>query len=353
MVRPPRPGFEYRAYADAASGSGRDSYAAAIGHLDGDEVVLDALYEARPPFNPQNITSDVAGLLREYGLSACVGDRYAAGYNVEAFARCGVGYTYSERGTSGNYLEALPLFTSGRVRLLDNRRMVDQFVGLERRTVRGGQDKVDHGPGDRHDDLSAACAGVLALVAMDKRPALIKQSDLLVEGLPLPPPTARIIGIAAVFVTDKRGMGAVVYAAVHRPGVSPGLFILDYDDTPPRADVFASIGDRIRALAQECRTDQGFIWLPAGLRLQAEEQGLLSEMIPADFRPEDELFGVGAHLSSGAVKVCALAHERAKSSPLGWALDLRSGEPVEDALRLALVTLISLSLGTTGGRRAA
>lgn len=63
--------------------------------------------------------------------------------------------------------------------------------------------------------------------------------------------------------------------------------------------------------------------------------------------------GLGRTYPSGAVKVCALAHERAKSSPLGWALDLRSGEPVEDALRLALVTLISLSLGTTGGRRAA
>jgi hypothetical protein len=74
VVRPPRPGFEYRAYADAASGTGRDSYAAAIAHLDGDEVVLDALYEARPPFNPLNTTADVAGLLKEYGLSACMGD---------------------------------------------------------------------------------------------------------------------------------------------------------------------------------------------------------------------------------------------------------------------------------------
>jgi hypothetical protein len=54
----------------------------------------------------------------------------------------------------------MPLFTSGRVRLLDNKRLTSQFAGLERRTSSIGKDKVDHGPGGS-DDVANAAAGAL------------------------------------------------------------------------------------------------------------------------------------------------------------------------------------------------
>jgi hypothetical protein len=165
VSRPPRTGITYSAYIDAASGTGKDSYAAAITHLEGNEVVLDALYEARPPFGADSATADVCALLRQFRLTGCVGDKYAAGFNVEAYARHGVVYRYCERDTSQNYLESLPLFTSGRIRLLDNQRLIGQFVGLERRVSSTGRDRVNHGAGDRHDDLSAACAGALVAAA--------------------------------------------------------------------------------------------------------------------------------------------------------------------------------------------
>jgi hypothetical protein len=173
VSRPPREGIAYNAYIDAASGTGKDSYAAAITHLAGDEVILDALYEARPPFGADSATADVCALLRQFRLTYCVGDKYAAGFNVEAFARHGVKYSYCERDTSANYMEVLPLFTSSRIRLLDNQRLVGQFAGLERRVSSLGRDRVSHGVGNRHDDLSAAVAGAIAMASGDSEPAFL------------------------------------------------------------------------------------------------------------------------------------------------------------------------------------
>jgi hypothetical protein len=42
----------------------------------------------------------------------------------------------------------LPKFTSGRVRILDNPRLVTQFAALERRTSPIGKDRVDLVPAD-------------------------------------------------------------------------------------------------------------------------------------------------------------------------------------------------------------
>jgi hypothetical protein len=347
-VRAPLSGVVYRAFVDPSGGS-NDAMTCGIGHLHGDTVVLDCILERRAPFSPDSVVSEFAETLRQYGIARVTGDRYAGEWPIERFAVAGIAYEPAAPYRTDLYLGFLPLLNSGRVDLLDSPRMVSQFCALERRTGRSGKDSVDH-PRDAHDDIANAVAGVLVALDSDRRPPLARQSDLLVNGAPVPVPTARVIGIAAVFCTDKLGRGAVIYGAVHRPNMTPPLFVLDYDDDPPRSGVFARIGDRIRALAQDCNAATGFVWLPERLRMQAEEQGLPSEKIPPDFRAEDEVFGVGQHLSSGSVKICGPAHERSKSSPLGGALELRSGDPVDDALRLALVTLVSLSLGSTGGR---
>jgi hypothetical protein len=103
-------------------------------------------------------------VLKSYGLSETVGDRYAAQWVVDAFAKCGITYRHSERDRSSIYLDALPLFTAGKVRLLDHKRLVSQFSSLERRTSSIGKDRVDHGPGG-HDDLCNAAAGAMVLAA--------------------------------------------------------------------------------------------------------------------------------------------------------------------------------------------
>jgi hypothetical protein len=164
-VRPPQSGVKFSAFADPSGGAG-DSFTCGIGHLEGNIAVLDCLYERRPPFNPTEVVAEIAGLLRSYGTTECTGDRYAAGWVVEAFKLAGITYRHSERDRSAIYVDALALFASGRVALLDHPRMANQFAALERRTG-AGRDRVDHPPG-QHDDLSNAAAGTIINVTAAK-----------------------------------------------------------------------------------------------------------------------------------------------------------------------------------------
>jgi hypothetical protein len=49
---------------------------------------------------------------------------------------------------------------------LDHPRLINQLIGLERRTARGGRDSIDHPPG-AHDDL-ANCVACLAATLTNK-----------------------------------------------------------------------------------------------------------------------------------------------------------------------------------------
>lgn len=62
----------------------------------------------------------------------------------------------------------LALLNSGQVELLDDRRLVAQIRGLERRTAWGGRDSIDHGPGG-HDDLANATLGAVLLATATRR----------------------------------------------------------------------------------------------------------------------------------------------------------------------------------------
>jgi hypothetical protein len=171
-VRPPHRVHEYRAFVDPSGGRG-DSFTLAIAHDNQGLSVLDCLHEVAPPFSPMDAVAQIATTLREYGLTEVTGDRYAAEFNVDAFSINGISYRNSGRDRSMIYQDVLPLFTSGRVRLLDNRKLVSQFASLERRTSSMGRDRIDHGPGG-HDDLCNSAAGaMMAASAADKRPRLL------------------------------------------------------------------------------------------------------------------------------------------------------------------------------------
>jgi hypothetical protein len=86
---------------------------------DSNTVVLDALIEIRAPFDPDVAVERIADLIKSYGITSCTGDRYSAMFVVSAFSRHGVVYRHSERDRSKIYQDVLPLFTSGRARLLD------------------------------------------------------------------------------------------------------------------------------------------------------------------------------------------------------------------------------------------
>jgi hypothetical protein len=173
-VRPPRRDHDYIGFADPSGGQ-KDSFTCAVAHLEDDTAVLDALLEIPAPFDPSTATAAVAQLLASYGLTEATGDRYGAQWVVSEFDRCGIYYKHSERDRSAIYLDTLPLFTSGRVRLLDIPRLVSQFAGLERKTSAVGKDKVDHGPAGM-DDLCNAAAGALVNVVNDSQNRLTSMS---------------------------------------------------------------------------------------------------------------------------------------------------------------------------------
>ena len=63
------------------------------------------------------------------------------------------------------YLSLLPLVNSGRIELLDDKRLVAQLGALERRTGPSGRDSVSHPrSASAHDDVVNAVAGAAALV---------------------------------------------------------------------------------------------------------------------------------------------------------------------------------------------
>jgi len=131
---------------------------------------VDAIRERRAPFDPESVCFEFAACLRSYGIATMQSDKYAGVWVTEAFARHGVRVEQSAAAKSDLYLSLLPLLNSKRVVLLDNKRLIAQLCGLERRTARSGRDSIDHAQGRRgdpasagHDDVCNAVAGAVSL----------------------------------------------------------------------------------------------------------------------------------------------------------------------------------------------
>jgi hypothetical protein len=165
-VRERAPDREHRyvGFVDPSGGSS-DSFTLAIAHKEGkrhapETLILDLVREVRPPFSPEAKVQEFADLLKRYRVSKVCGDRYAGEWPREQFRKFGINYAPSERTKSELFLDVLPYINSRMVDLLDNDKLVAQFVSLERKTSAGGKDQVNH-PERGHDDLANAVAGAL------------------------------------------------------------------------------------------------------------------------------------------------------------------------------------------------
>jgi len=153
-------GTHYVAFTDPAGG-GQDEFTLAIGHREGDAVVVDAVRGLHG--SPAEIAKEHAGVLRSYGIKRVTGDRYAGRWPRDEFLKHGIRYEVSELDRNGLYLELLAAMNSGRVELPPDQKLARQMAALERRTGRSGRDMIDHPPGG-HDDLANAVAGLVAVV---------------------------------------------------------------------------------------------------------------------------------------------------------------------------------------------
>lgn len=155
----PRSGTSYSAFVDMSGGRSDDAVFA-IAHKEGRKVVLDKICRHRPPFHPYSVIRTMAQEMKRYGIGKVTGDNYSAEFVAQAFRDCGVIYKKAEQPKAQLYAELLPRICSDEVELLDDKTLIDQLAGLERRTRSGGRDIIDH-PTGGHDDVANAVAGVV------------------------------------------------------------------------------------------------------------------------------------------------------------------------------------------------
>jgi hypothetical protein len=160
---PPVSGVTYFGFVDPSGGSS-DSMTMAVAHMEGERAILDCVREIKPPFSPDAAAREFAVTFQNYGIRAIRGDRYGGMWPRERFAVHSVDYAAATKSKSDYYLSLLPLLNAGRVELLGNKRLTTQLGNLERRTVRGGRDSIDH-PTGQHDDVINAAAGAIVSAA--------------------------------------------------------------------------------------------------------------------------------------------------------------------------------------------
>lgn len=122
--------------------------------------------ERKPPFSPDDVCAEFAALLKTYRCTQVSGDRYAGEWPRERLRAYDIDYAVAEKAKSDLFRDCLPLLNARRIDLLDDRRLVAQLCGLERRAARSGKDSIDHAP-NSHDDIANAVAGCAGLLAVD------------------------------------------------------------------------------------------------------------------------------------------------------------------------------------------
>jgi hypothetical protein len=170
---PPQSGVRYIAAIDA-SGGGADAFTLAVVHAVGSgasrRVIHDVMRSWTKPRDGQTdlegAVQNIATIVKAYGVSTVIGDRYARGWVREAFKRHGLRYDDATVRKDGEavyldksvaYLECEPLFNLGAIEILDHPALERELKNLERRPTAGGRDRVDH-PHGQHDDHANALA---------------------------------------------------------------------------------------------------------------------------------------------------------------------------------------------------
>jgi hypothetical protein len=343
-ARAPLPNVEYRAFVDVSGGRG-DSFACAIAHASDDLVIIDALHEWRPPFNSAEVVRELAGIARRYRVTSLVGDDYGRELMGSMLGSEGLRYEPAGRVKSEIYLEALPLFTSGRARLTDNARAAHQLISLERRSYASGRDRVVPAGKDRPDDLANVIAGALVLVSLDRRAQIIPQ-EIIRNPVPLPEWGRFVV---AVLTVGGDGLAATVYLVGHKiAGVMdpPPLMLVDLDYAPLTAVTCPVMFSKVATLAASIRgVRSAFGFVPPAYLQHAELAGCPAQVIPDELLRDVSGLALNAagHVHSGAFKVSAAAAAGALALPS--VLEYRLGEDIAaDPTKLAVLLGLALCL---------
>jgi hypothetical protein len=362
-VRPYDPRHQYFADLDASSGV-RDSFACAITHKEGDVVLLDCLVEIVAPFSTVQATAHVAEVLKSYRIRTVMADAHAKGWLRSELARHGITLQPYPQAMDGSvfHLEALSLFTSGRVRLIRNTRLIEQYLALEQRP-RGNREWVGH-PAGQHDDLAVAVSGALWLAGRSAGSALWRSEHFLVDGRAAEPPPMALARYVVLVGDDKGQLGSAFFEATRDRMGKQLLYLIDAAVEPLSPQTLRRVQARMTELYQQRPTLQQMtlhqmayqlrpVWQFSDVYCQGviadEFERVLGHHVGA--QPLDHLLASGdldlsaaSHIAAGEVKVTAAVLEK----PLG--LGFLDGVPGRDDDVLKTSVLAGIVCGYHGDR---
>ena len=125
-------------------------------------MIVDAVYETKPPFDPSAVVKAYANILKQWEVYAVMGDDYSGGGGLvpSMLAKHGISFLRCPKSASELYLHSLTAWTAGMVLMLDNLAAIDQICGLRRKVGQGGQETIFHF-GNTHDDVANVIAGLI------------------------------------------------------------------------------------------------------------------------------------------------------------------------------------------------
>ena len=163
----------YHGFCDSSEGlhHGGDSMTYAIAHKEARKIVLDVLMEFRPPFDPGVVVSEIATVSRQYRIRKIIQDRHAIAWIGNDFRQYGIEVEVCDKTKTQIYEHFGVAMNKNLVELLDDKRMKDQVINLQKYLRSGGMVKIDHISG-QHDDVINAVAGAIveAVLAEDEKP---------------------------------------------------------------------------------------------------------------------------------------------------------------------------------------
>jgi len=162
------------AFSDMAGGAGGDSAVTVVGWqlrtAEGTVIVVANLIETVPPFNCREMVAAHSAMLKAYNCHSTMGDKFGGDTFYQMFDEFEIDYTFTTQPKNELYTLALPHLTSGKVRLIKNQKLIEQFCDLEMRQARGSNRMtIDHPQGAWfHEDLPNAIVGLIAAIGNDQ-----------------------------------------------------------------------------------------------------------------------------------------------------------------------------------------
>ena len=320
-------------------------------------VVLDCLVEIESPFSTATATAHVAQVLKSYNVRTCTADDHAKGWLKSELARHGITLLARPPGTDSSslHLEALALFTAGRVRLIKNTRLIEQYLGLEQKP-RGDRDWVGHGPG-QHDDLAVATSGVLWVASHSAGSALWRVDHFLVDGVPVEMPRTPLALFAVLVGSDQGELGTAYFHVVRTSMGCQLLYLIDGSVEPISPDALRNVHKRVNELVAQAPTYQIFgqtlvgtapdIYCPLTISEQLDDvlkRQTNARVIDHLLASDDLALSAAIYINSGSVKITDTVLSR------GIGLGFLDGLPGKDDDVLKTCVLAGIVAGFHPGR---